>query len=356
MSEIKDFIYLDTDKVSSLYSQISGGLIQSVESLQSNTENNKNLRNYSFKVFKHEAGGTTAESNQLKETRVSHHEVYNELESELFKHGYAAELGIDISPDEVKSGEATEAFESVLCVKAEGSIVFEDYERITRIADNYEVITGFINNSVVANIKESPAYLEIHSQIEASKSEISAMKNGPQKTRKKQELLKIESQLEELMSQKKVGDVESWIIDGLKTWVNVFLPDIFNVRLYPFPDIDNFHIMSNVKRAFFLDQDIESLHFLYGSVPTIKVSLLGVITAIPKDTGESFEPLKEFDTELIGSEGNEALSVENGFRGVFRGFDGLEAMIRTCRYPRIMVQPIAIYRSIKPNKKFQRQA
>ncbi|WP_444823006.1 DUF6414 family protein, partial [Vibrio parahaemolyticus] len=53
MSEIKDFIYLDTDKVSSLYSQISGGLIQSVESLQSNTENNKNLRNYSFKVFKH---------------------------------------------------------------------------------------------------------------------------------------------------------------------------------------------------------------------------------------------------------------------------------------------------------------
>ena len=40
--------------------------------------------------------------------------------------------------------------------------------------------------------------------------------------------------------------------------------------------------------------------------------------------------------------GNEAQSVESGFRGVFRGFGGLEEMIRTCRYPRIMVQPIAI--------------
>ena len=56
----------------------------------------------------------------------------------------------------------------------------------------------------------------------------------------------------------------------------------------------------------------------------------------------------------LEEDGNEAQSVESGFRGVFRGFDGLEEMIRTCRYPRIMVQPIAIYRSVKPNKALQR--
>lgn len=356
MSEIKDFIYLDTDKVSSLYSQISGGLIQSVESVQSNAEYSKNLRNYSFKVFKHEAGGTTTESNQLKETRVSHHDIYNELEDELFQHGYAAELGVDILPEEVSSGTAVEAFESVLCVKAEGYVVFEDYERITRIADNYEAITGFINKSITSNIKEAPEYIEMLNQIDESKAEINAMKNSHQKTQKKRQIQMLESQLENLVSQKQIGEVEEWIIDGLKTWVNVFLPDIFNVRLYPFSEMDDFHIMSNVKREFFLDQDIESVHFLYGSVPTIKVSLLGVITSIPKNEGISFDPLQEFDTDVIDHEGNEALSVENGFRGVFRGFDGLEAMVRTCRYPRIMVQPIAIYRSIKPNKKYRRKA
>ncbi|MDD9177110.1 hypothetical protein PVK63_19770 [Aliivibrio sp. S2TY2] len=356
MSEIKDFIYLDTNKVSSLYSQISGGLVQSIESTQSNSEDSKNLRNYSFKVFKHEAGGTETESNQLKETRVSHHEVYNELETELFKHGYAAELGVDISKDEIESGEAINSFENVLCIKAEGHVVFEDYQRLTRIAANYEAITGFINKSITSNIKDTPEYIEIYNQLEESRLEIKAMKNGSQKTQKKKQLEIVESQLEELTTTRKVGAVEPWIIDGLKTWVNVFLPDIFNVRLYPFSDMENFHIMSNVKREFFLEQDIESVHFLYGSVPTIKVSLLGVITAIPKKDSITFEPLKEFDTETIDEEGNEALSVENGFRGVFRGFDGLEAMVRTCRYPRIMVQPIAIYRSILPNPKFQRKA
>jgi len=64
--------------------------------------------------------------------------------------------------------------------------------------------------------------------------------------------------------------------------------------------------------------------------------------------------MKEFEEADLDEDGNEAQSVENGFRGVFRGFDGLEEMIRTCRYPRIMVQPIAIYRSIKPNKQLQR--
>jgi hypothetical protein len=146
MKEIKDFIYLDMEKVISLYSQLSGGIVQSVEASSTSTENSKNLRNYDFKIFKHEAGGTETESQVLKEVRVSHHDIYNELESGLFEKGYAAEIGVDITKEDVDSGKATKKFESALCIKAEGYIVLEDYERITRIAHNYEDITKFINN------------------------------------------------------------------------------------------------------------------------------------------------------------------------------------------------------------------
>jgi len=69
-----------------------------------------------------------------------------------------------------------------------------------------------------------------------------------------------------------------------------------------------------------------------------------------------FEPMKEIEDKDLDEDGNESQSFENGFRGVFRGFDDLEEMIRTCRYPRIMVQPIAIYRAIKPNKALQRSS
>jgi hypothetical protein len=355
MKEIKDFIYLDMEKVSSLYSQLSGGMVQSVESSSATSEDSKNLRNYDFKLFKHEAGGTKAGSSVLKETRVSHHEIYNLLEQELFSNGYAAEIGVDISKENIDSGDAVKIFESALCIKAEGHIVLEDYERLTRIADNYDDIRKFINNSIQSNLKETPELKEFIANIDVKKEEIKKMKNGSSKIIKKNELNSAENELSEFMTSNQVSKVEDWIIEGLKTWVRVFLPDVFNVRLYPFDDSENFHVMSNVKRKFFLDDNTESVHYLFGSKPTIKVTMLGVITSIPQKEGESFEPMREFDNADLETEGNEAKSVEKGFRGVFRGFEGLEVMIRNCRYPRIMVQPIAIYRAIKPNKSLQRK-
>lgn len=354
MKEIKDFIYLDMEKVSSLYSQLSGGIVQSLEASSTSSENSKNLRNYDFKIFKHEAGGTESESQALKEVRVSHHDIYNDLESDLFDNGYAAEIGVDVTREAVDSGEATKIFESALCIKVEGHVVLEDYERMTRIAHNYKDIVGFINNSIKSNLNETPELKELVEKVDVMKEDIKKMKNGTAKTKRKNDLLDFERNLDVLLSSKEIGKVDDWIIDGMKTWVRVFLPDVFNIRVYPFEDSENFHVMSNVKRKFFLDDNTESVHYLFGSKPTIKVTMLGVITSIPKKEGDFFEPMKEFEDKDLDEDGNEAQSFESGFRGVFRGFDGLEEMIRTCRYPRIMVQPIAIYRAIKPSKALQR--
>ena len=233
MKEIKDFIYLDMEKVSSLYSQLSGGIVQSVEASSTSAENNKNLRNYDFKIFKHEAGGTDSESQALKEIRVSHHEIYNELENELFKEGYTAEIGVDITKEDIDSGEATKIFENALCIKTTGYVVLEDYERITRIAHNYEDITAFVNNSIKSVLNDNPEFKEITDQIDIMKDDIKKMKNGQAKTKKKNELNEFESNLNALLDTSQIGKVEEWIIDGLKTWVRVFLPDVFNVRVYP---------------------------------------------------------------------------------------------------------------------------
>ncbi|MCI5119129.1 MAG: hypothetical protein D3913_14545 [Candidatus Electrothrix sp. LOE1_4_5] len=39
-------------------------------------------------------------------------------------------------------------------------------------------------------------------------------------------------------------------------------------------------------------------------------------------------------------------AVERGFRSVFRGFEGFEQMVRTCRYPRVLVSPLLVYRQM----------
>ena len=51
--------------------------------------------------------------------------------------------------------------------------------------------------------------------------------------------------------------------------------------------------------------------------------MIGIVTSVPAEEGERFRPLAEFEkSELADHE-----SVERGFRGVFRGFDGFELSI-----------------------------
>jgi len=354
MDNIKDFIYLDIDKLSSLYSQLIDGFVQYSEETVINSSDNRNIRNYNFKIFRHEAGSVEADSRQLKEVRVGHHDVYNRLEKELYCKGFIVDVGTDVVREDIFSGVASSVFEDTLCVKAEGRIVLEDYERMTRIAENYQETTKFVNYSIRNNLLELPEIKKIIQQIDDIKSKYIQIKNSKQNSKENKILRELEKNLEDFLASREIGKVDQWIIEGLKTWVRVFLPNIFSVRLYPFDDIDDFHIMSNVKRNFFISSDIESIHYLFGSKPTIKVTMLGVITSVPKDNIDFFDPMKEFLKANLNEPGNEHIAVESGFRGVFRGSDGLEEMMRTCRYPRIMVQPIAIYRAVKPNSKLIR--
>jgi hypothetical protein len=67
--------------------------------------------------------------------------------------------------------------------------------------------------------------------------------------------------------------------------------------------------------------------------------MIGIVTSVPSEGGEQFKPLSEFEKTVVADDE----SVENGYRGVFRGFDGLEQMIRTCRFPRVLVHPLTVY-------------
>lgn len=353
MSEVRDFLYLDLERITSLYSQLTGGLVQQFETSKESQKDSRNIRNYDFKLFKHEAGGTGLNSESLKEVWVSHHDLYSRLENELFNNGFAADLVEDITSEDIETGKATEIFQSTLCVRAEGWAVLEDYERIKRISGRYNEITEIINRSIQETLKSSPEYKEILEKFEEKQKETTNIKDRNLKARKNEELKSFQKLLNQLIDTKKIGIVDDWVIDGMRKWIDTFLPGIFNLRLYPFQTLPSFHILSHLKRECFLDKDIESIHFLYGSKPTLKIGMLGIITSVPPKEKSEFDPMVEFEG-LESKEGLESQSFERAFRGVFRGFDGFEEIIRTCRYPRIMVYPISIYRAIKPNKSLQR--
>ena len=148
-----------------------------------------------------------------------------------------------------------------------------------------------------------------------------------------------------------VGSVDQWILDGLKTWVDAFLPGIINLRVYPSLNHPDEQFFGHLKRDCFEDSNLSSFHFTYGSMPTEPITLIGVVAAIPPECEDMFKPLEEFEQDEL----DDSEKVECAFRAVFRAFDGMEQMIRTCRFPRVLVQPLVVYRSVEPNLLLQRE-
>lgn len=343
-----DYVYVDLDKVVSLYSQLTGGVVELKETQSEKGSTSDNKRNYDFKVFKHDAGGTIQDKESNKETIKPHHALLQELEQELSSSGYLLDLSELKEGATLKDKETREILKNALCVKCTGRIVIEDYERIKSIGQDFPEIVKLINRSHADSLKETHEYREIVRQIKELES---AGGNRNSKAKKKRKAKELRKSLEDLVeSSSAIDSVPKWILDGMKTWIDAFLPNITNIRVYPFPNEKDEHLFGHLDASNFSVPDSTAFHFTYGSFPTEEFTMLGVITSVPSDLEEEFNPLEEFEKETL----EDYESVENAFRGMFKGFNGMEAMIRTCRYPRVLVHPILVYRQTSPNEALQR--
>ena len=345
-----DYLYVDLDKAISLYSQLTGGVVELRETQTEKGSTADNKRNYDFKVFKHGAGGTAQEKEQDKATIKPHHALLQELEQELASSGYLLDLSDFDEGKTLKNSEVRNTLKNALCVKCTGRIVIEDYERMKKIGQDFPEIVKLINRSHADTFKETPEFQTIEQQIKELEN---TQGDRNKKAKAKQKAKKLQRQIDDLIASSSAVDmVPQWILDGMKTWIDAFLPNITNIRVYPFADQIDEHLFGHLDSSNFSIADPTAFHFTYGSFPTEEFTMLGIITSVPSDEDESFSPLQEFDKkELADFE-----SVENAFRGMFRGFDGIEAMVRTCRYPRVLVHPILVYRQTSPNESLKRSA
>ncbi len=343
-----DYLYVDLDKVISLYSQLTGGVVELRETQSDRGSTSDNKRNYDFKIFRHDAGGTTHDKEQDKITIKPYHALLQELEAELSTSGYLLDLANFDEGKTLKDIELRHTLKNALCIKCKGRIVIEDYERMKKIGQDFPEIVKLINRSHTDALKNTPEFQEIELQI---KSLESASGDRNAKARAKKQANELRAGLDSLLtSSAAVPMVPQWILDGMGTWIDAFLPKITNIRVYPFYEENDEHVFGHLEASNFTTSDPTAFHFTYGSFPTEEFTMLGIITSVPSDEEERFIPLQEFEKENL----KDYESVERAFRGMFRGFDGIEAMVRTCRYPRVLVHPILVYRQTSPNKTLQR--
>lgn len=344
---LRDFIYFDFAKAASIFSQIQGGFITGVETKVEEEKDQRKIRKYDLKVFKPEFGGVETEKRSLIESKILYHDLYAKVEEYLFEQNLAIDISQDVQSSNFDKAGFRETLSKKFYIRTEGWAVLEDYQRIKNIADKFKEVNEFIGKCVLSSLEQTPEYQALQSQIKDKKSEIKGLTD--RNIRAKQEII-LKTIEENLEKQKRkattIGDLPDWLLKGTKNFIDAFMPNRTNLIIYPFGDYPQFHIIANLKRDCFVDTDLENILFAYGYRPNIKLAVFGLITSLPKETEDIFDPMKEF-TAVSESGQRENISFEKGIRGLFSGFEGIERMVRFSRFPNITVYPIAVYRNIK---------
>jgi hypothetical protein len=315
------------------------------ESTNEHSKNKDNKRNYNFKIFSHDAGGSQQDTEGLRETIKPHHAFLRELEHQLEEKGHLITLPSQDSSS-IKTNELRSKLKSTFCVKVTGRALIEDYERIKSVIKALPNIEKFLVDIERSTIKESKEYKEAKNQISELQHSLASIKDREKKSKVKRQIKTLEDSIETALKdlQNQIG-LEEWMLDGLSSWIDTFLSGIINVRVYPSLSRDDEHFFGHLKKEYFHDTDLESFHFTYGSKPTEELTLLGIVTSVPTEMEDGFRPLSEFENSISLN----SAKFEHGFRQIFRGFDDLEQMIRTCRYTRVLVYPLLVYRQASPS-------
>jgi hypothetical protein len=338
----RDLLYLDFDKAASIWSQFEEGLLERVSVTEDKGKDRAAGTKFGIPgIAEANLGVDYLQKRSTLQSKTLHHDVLNRVEERLV----AAKLVTDLSALEPSNQSSPEEVRAALgdrpYLRAEGWSVIEDYRRILAISSRFNEVVGFVAKAGQETAKKSPEYQQLQEFIAKAKAEADQISDRNQKAAKRAELKEIQTQLEN-MTKAELGTVDQWLIDGMRVFIETFMSNRINFRIYPFPDCPSFQVLCNLKRECFVDSDLEHLLYGYGNRPNVPLAVFGLITSLPPQGDPPFDPMSEFHqrVELSPQE-----IFESAFRGVFIGMEGLESFVRYSRYPNVTIHPIAVYRS-----------
>jgi len=344
---IRDLLYFDFEKAASIFSQFDEGWLEQ----ESVTEDSSKGQGAGVRlgipnVAEAKLGAEYLQKRSTLRSRTLHHNLLNLVEDRLAESDLVADLssiGLDASHD-------GSAVRSVIgnspYLRAQGDSVIEDYRRILAISGKFNQFVDFFAKSTEQTAKASPAYLALKAKLDADLASLKNIPDRNERAAKKHTLDGLQDALNDL-TKSNVAKLDPWLVEGIRLFIETYMPSRINFRIYPFSDCSSFQVLCNLKPECFVDSDLEHLLYGYGSRPNVPLSVFGLITSLPSENARTFDPLREFaeDPKLA-----ESSAFEKGFRGMFSAMEVLEAMARFSRYPNVTVHPIAVYRSLSPAK------
>lgn len=340
-------MYFDFNKAISLLSQLEGGIITEIEEQFEKSRDERNIRNYDLKLFKPQFGGKKTEKKSTLENKVLHHAIYKRIVKQLRKKNLIININDNISTEEIDNGKSYEKIKNKFSIYCNGWSYIEDYQKLLLTLDNFNPLIDFISKCYLSGLENNEDFIEMQKEIEEQKKQVEKLQ-GKKKIIAEKQIEQIEKQIRDMT--KNLSGIErlpDWFINGLKIFMDTFIANRINIRIYPFYKKTEFHVIANLKKKWFVDTDLENILFAYGTRPNIKLSIFGLITSLPSNEEKMIDPLSQYEYYMKKKKLDSDINFEKSFRKVFVAMEEFEKFVRFSRYPNITIYPIAVFRDIK---------
>lgn len=298
---IRDFIYLDIERLKSILAQIENGLIESSKRVSGHgKELGAGGKSSILGFLAAEGQSKFLWQNEESETKALHDDIYGRIEKHLTENDLLIRVPGTIQVDDVKTRDFEQTISETSFLLLKGYVEINDYEYMRKLFEKFnELMTLMLKVQVTQD---------------------SAYKNLSRNEQKKE--------LAELTQHKSLDEnLQKLLI----LMIDTFFRGKVIVRMTPFREYPSFRAVGGLKPQYLRD-DIDSIIHKYGTAPEAPWRMFVQVAAIPSQTPGFIEEAASGNT------------LESTFRAMFAGMRTIESLAVTVTYPEISITPIAIYR------------
>jgi hypothetical protein len=298
---VREFIYLDVERLKSILAQLNEGLPESRSEVYTESDT-QNLRGEGGipGIFKAGGGSQYLWQKQSSESQTLHDHIYNYVERLLRDRHAITEIPGTISASDYRHDAHHRQLNYSSFILVHGRVFLNDYSFLRDIVVNF--------NDLMKSLTQAQA-------------EQLAQQQGLNSSQRKV-LIK--------ESTRKAG-VDENMLKFVKHLVDTFFKDRITVKMTPFDECPEFRFAGPLKRDNLRD-NIHDIIFKFGTAPNHPWYMFAQVASIPRQSEEAFTTVHA---------GN---ALEAQFQQVFDNMREIEKLGLSVAHPEIAVTPIAIYR------------
>jgi hypothetical protein len=307
---VRDFIYLDVDRLKSILAQIDKGYIEQQASTRAQAKTGSAGAEAAIPgLVKLGGTGQLVWSQQATETRTLHDHIYAYVEERLKSERLILDLNERLDEASWLDPDARATVASTAYVLVRGRMVFNDLERMRTVLREVNDIVRLVAK---VSLPETPQLPEPLNRAQRRQE----LRSAPRVSGSAQPEV-ISSDLQEL----------------LEKIFHTLMPARYVAKVFPFPSQPEARITASLDQTQWLRESPNGIIYKFGTAPSQQWTLFGQVASIP-------EPVPD-DSGPVWSLGG---SLDVALAQVFRGMRELDRMAGSVSYPEIAVTPIAIYR------------